>query len=61
MSWCDERLSLDPAADEMTQERLAQAEAQLAALPLADLVRGWREVGTVGLRARTQGCYCFSM
>jgi Family of unknown function (DUF6869) len=61
MTWCDERLGLDPAADEMTQERLAQAEAKLAALSLADLVRGWREVGTVGLRARTSGCHCFSM
>jgi hypothetical protein len=59
MTWCDERLSLDPAAEEMSQAQLAQAEVRLAALPLADLVRGWREVGTAGVRARTQGCCCF--
>jgi Family of unknown function (DUF6869) len=61
MTWCDETLGLDPAADEMTPEQLAAANARLAALPLTDLVRGWREVGTVGQRDRTQGVYSFSM
>jgi len=61
MTWCDATLGLDPAAEAMTQEELVQAEARLAALPLADLVRGWREAGKVGLRERTSGVHRFSM
>jgi hypothetical protein len=40
---------------------LAEAEAKLAMLPLDDLVRGWREINTVGLRDRTSGTYAFDM
>src|SRR5215813_9876942 len=60
MNWCDHRLGLQPAAD-MMQASLAPAEAKLATLPLCDLVRGWREVGTVGLREQTPGTHCFDM
>src|SRR5262249_48163425 len=60
MNWCDHRLGLQPAAD-MMQASLAPAEAKLATLPLCDLVRGWREVGTVGLREPPPGPFCFDM
>src|SRR5258708_26745792 len=60
MNWCDHRLGLDSAAH-MMQESLARAEVRVAALPLADLVRGWREVGSVGLREQTPGTHCFDM
>lgn len=60
MTWCDETLGLDPAAEGMTQEQLASANARLAALPILDLVRGWREAGTLGPRTRTPGVHCFS-
>jgi hypothetical protein len=60
MSWCDHRLGLDSTAH-VTPESMARAEARVAILSLADLVRGWREVGTVGLREQTPGTHCFDM
>jgi hypothetical protein len=60
MNWCDRRLGLDTGAD-LTQEQVAQADATLATLPLADLVRGWREVSTICLREQTPGTHCFDM
>jgi hypothetical protein len=61
MTWCDQRLGLDPAADETTPEDLAQVEARLRALPVEELVRAWREVSALSRRARTPGSYCFSL
>jgi hypothetical protein len=60
MSWCDERLGLDPAA-EMTSEMRDAADQTIAGLPVADLVRAWRETNTVSYPRRTAGEDCFHM
>jgi hypothetical protein len=60
MNWCDERLGISPsaAAPRPTDEAV---EARLAALPVADLVRGWREVAAAGLREETAGTRRFAL
>jgi len=60
MNWCDHTLGTARAAD-MTQETRAQVDAKLSRLPMADLVRGWREKSTVTLREQTRGTHCFDM
>jgi hypothetical protein len=60
MNWCDHKLGLEPAA-QMTRESFARMDTTLASLPPADLVRGWREVATVGLLEQTRGTHCFDM
>src|SRR5262245_56066123 len=60
MNWCDQTLGIDRATD-MTQESRAQVDARLARLPMADLVRGWREKSIVTLREQTRGTHCFDM
>jgi len=60
MNWCDQTLGIDRAAD-MTLESRAQVDARLARLPMADLVRGWREQSIVTLREQTRGTHCFDM
>src|SRR4029450_13869456 len=46
MSWCDEKLGLDPAA-EMTREMRDAANRAIAGLQAAPLVRAWPEPTTV--------------
>src|SRR5262249_8512322 len=60
MNWCDHKLGVDSAVH-MTQESIARADARVASLPLAALGRGWREVGTIGLREQPPGTHCFDM
>ena len=63
MGWCDEVLEFcDPSGGEAealpSNEKL---EARLASMPVADLVRAWREVVTVDLRQQTAGTHAFVM
>jgi len=58
MGWCDEVLGLSDASG---SEAEAEMEARLAALPVADLVRPWREVSTTGLKDQTAGTHAFLM
>lgn len=63
MGWCDEILRFpDPSVGE-TEAILSHEEldARLDSLPVADLVRAWREVGTVNLRQQTAGTHAFVM
>jgi hypothetical protein len=60
MSWCDEKLGLDPAA-EMTREMRDAANRTIAGLPVADLVRAWRETKTVSYPHWTAGECRFHM
>src|SRR4029450_4142949 len=60
MSWCDEKLGLDPAA-EMTREMRDAANRTIAGLPVADLVRAWRETKTVSYPHWTAGECGFPM
>jgi hypothetical protein len=62
MGWCAERLGFpqgaDGAADWPTPD---EVDARLAALPFEDLVRGFREASTTGLKEQTQAVYAFHM
>jgi hypothetical protein len=60
MGWCDDRLDLDPTLG-LTHDSLQECEDKLATVPLADLVRGWREMNTTGMRDGTSGTYAFAM
>lgn len=63
MGWCDEILGLrDPSGGEAEDSPSPkELDARLASLPVADLVRAWREVGTVNLRQQTAGTHAFAM
>jgi hypothetical protein len=60
MSWCDKQLGLDPAA-EMTGEMRDAADRTIAGLPVANLVRAWRETKTVSYPHWTAGECRFHM
>ena len=62
MTWCDERLGYVQAADgSIVAPDAASIEAELASLPMDDLVRGWREQATTSLRDQTPGTHAFHM
>jgi hypothetical protein len=63
MGWCDEVLGLsDASGGEVDPPPAAEeVEARLASLPMADLVRAWREVNTTGLKDQTAGTHAFFM
>jgi hypothetical protein len=63
MGWCDEVLGYGEPSREAAEASPsdAETEARLATLPVADLVRAWREVSTTGLKAQTAGTHAFLM
>lgn len=63
MGWCDEILGFcDPSdGDAEVMSSHEELDARLDSLPVADLVRAWREVGTVDLRRQTSGTHAFAM
>jgi uncharacterized protein DUF6869 len=63
MGWCDEVLGFrDPSGGEAEAlPSSAEVEARLASVPVAELVRAWREVSLVDLRHQTDGTHAFEM
>ncbi|MGH6735440.1 MAG: DUF6869 domain-containing protein [Methyloceanibacter sp.] len=63
MGWCDEVLGFcDASGGEVDPPPSAEeTESRLAALPVTDLVRAWREVSTTGLKGQTAGIYTLLM
>jgi hypothetical protein len=59
MGWCDERLGIPESPDGAERGPTADEVARLKALPVEDLVRGWREMSTTGLKDQTAGTYAF--
>jgi Family of unknown function (DUF6869) len=63
MGWCDEVLGFrDPSggpADDLPSHE--ETQARLETLPVEDLVRGWRESSTTGLKDDTAGTHAFRM
>jgi hypothetical protein len=62
MGWCEERLGFPQGADGASNWPTAdEVDARLAALPVEDLVRGFREASTTGLKDHTAGTRAFLM
>jgi len=63
MGWCDEVLGFcDASGGEVDPPPSAEeVEAQLADLPMEDLVRAWRIVSTTSLKDQTAGTHAFKM
>jgi hypothetical protein len=58
MNWCDERLGL-PAEDGPDHFHSEEHQAAIAAMPVEDLVRGWRAMNRARYPDKTAGCWCF--
>jgi uncharacterized protein DUF6869 len=62
MGWCEERLGFPQGADGAAEPPTAdEVDARLAALPVEDLVRGFREASTTGLKEQTPAVHAFHM
>jgi hypothetical protein len=58
MGWCEERLGFPQGAERVADGPTAdEVDARLAALPVDDLMRGWREASTTGLKDQTPATY----
>ncbi|MEZ5828358.1 MAG: hypothetical protein R3D30_12100 [Hyphomicrobiales bacterium] len=63
MGWCDEALGFpDPSGGEDSAcPPQTEIDARLAAFPVEDLVRAWRESSTTSLKDQTAGTHAFRM
>jgi hypothetical protein len=62
MGWCEERLGFPQGADGVAGVPTAdEVDARLAALPVEDLVRGFHEVSTTGLKDQTPAVFALLM
>lgn len=63
MNWCDEVLGYADASGRADEPPPGAEviDTRLAALPMDDLVRAWREVSTIGLKDQTDGSHALLM